>query len=412
MRSSWDPAALYCSFDAGPSGMAHWHYDNLSFTIYAYGKNMIVDPGKIVTFGNFKTSKKHNTISVDGYGQAGESAVSAKVSDSPWITNDRFDFVASKHTQGYGGRNERTGIVHERQAFFLKGEYWIISDLVRGSGRHRITSNFHINSELLDIDKGVGIVRTRDERGANLAIAATSSEDLSFRQYFGETEQPHRGWMIVWGTRKQVANMFGKKQRAIIRSGVRANATLVPIVKLEIEQNGKLPLGLDTLIYPYPESKRTPRISLMKDVNGKNQYARELHVSLQDTPAGDKQLEDYFVTSFEGSQTLEVADFSLQGQAAHIRKKLDGQLVHILLINATEISEGKKLLVQCQPEAQSLSIIYKDDTVLVEGSEPDTFKVYAPGVSKLILNNRSVAATRQGGYLEIQNANRAKQDSN
>jgi hypothetical protein len=85
MRSSWEKDATLVGFHCGPLpghrnqsdptreanqgfGPGHGHPDINSFNIYAFGEYLAVDPG----YTRHKDTRNHNTVIVNGYGQAGE----------------------------------------------------------------------------------------------------------------------------------------------------------------------------------------------------------------------------------------------------------------------------------------------------------------------------------------------------
>ena len=76
-RSGWDRDARLLIFDCGPLGEGgHGHYDLLSFEAFAYGRPLVVDPGRF-TYSEeppnlrrwFRGTAAHNTVTVDGLDQ-------------------------------------------------------------------------------------------------------------------------------------------------------------------------------------------------------------------------------------------------------------------------------------------------------------------------------------------------------
>jgi uncharacterized heparinase superfamily protein len=64
---------LYMAFDGGPFGMSHQHEDKLGFWLSAYGRSLLVDPGRYLydtSPGSFRhvvlRTDAHSTICVDG----------------------------------------------------------------------------------------------------------------------------------------------------------------------------------------------------------------------------------------------------------------------------------------------------------------------------------------------------------
>ena len=51
MRSGWDPGARYLMFEAGPYGLGHQHEDKHHIDVYAYGRSLLLDPGRFTYVG-------------------------------------------------------------------------------------------------------------------------------------------------------------------------------------------------------------------------------------------------------------------------------------------------------------------------------------------------------------------------
>jgi hypothetical protein len=150
IRNSWSDTSDYCCFDFGeiahgvfkdetPSA-AHGHADILSFELTLKGKPLIIDPGFHNYFGPldwhqfFRSTQGHNTITVNGAGQAvhegriGWSNVSSSTLVH-WVSCDEFDFVA--------GAIDRFAkipydIFHRRYIIFNRELYFLIIDEVNG----------------------------------------------------------------------------------------------------------------------------------------------------------------------------------------------------------------------------------------------------------------------------------------
>src|SRR5438132_11443639 len=75
MRSGSDGNARQITFDAGPTGGQHGHFDLLNFELDGYGKPLISDPG-IYTYDSSVrrnwaiSTPAHNTVSVDNTSHA------------------------------------------------------------------------------------------------------------------------------------------------------------------------------------------------------------------------------------------------------------------------------------------------------------------------------------------------------
>lgn len=148
---------LFLMFIAGPQNpkythAPHRHLDDLSFVLNAYDTNFIVDSGTFTYNGDFTWRKyfkgriAHNTGVIDEQDPVQIEAVfeTPRVPITEicgYLTNDKFDWVASK----YNGYKDLT---HIRHIFFVKSEYWLVVDLLKGSGDHTYDLYFHFNSDL------------------------------------------------------------------------------------------------------------------------------------------------------------------------------------------------------------------------------------------------------------------------
>ena len=166
MRDDWDNGNNYCCFDCGeiahgvfkdetPSA-AHGHADILSFELFLNGSPVIIDPGFNTYFGPvewhryFRSTRGHNTIEVNGSGQAhhegrlGWSNVSSPKFDF-WISRPELDFVSGAIDRF---AKLHKGIFHRRSILFRKGMYFLIIDQIDGirSGESiNIESSFHFS---------------------------------------------------------------------------------------------------------------------------------------------------------------------------------------------------------------------------------------------------------------------------
>lgn len=145
MRSSWDTKPYTDArqmFFKATTHPGHGHPDQLSFTMYAYGCEILTDPGN-PNYGlpiepEVRRTSSHNTICVDEKDQAG-----CPGSQNAWITTRGLDFVDAQCAP-------YKGLVHRRQIVFLKSgsgspDYWLVHDWVSGEGEHTYDLNFHFS---------------------------------------------------------------------------------------------------------------------------------------------------------------------------------------------------------------------------------------------------------------------------
>ena len=140
MRSSWDArTSLAMSFvNTTVSHKSHFHNDNLSITLWAYGKILLTDQGygsdqtgdggRIWTYN--KSQVQHNTVTVNDnydYLNDGVCAYTKVANDSSWEkkfeSNKLYDFVE------YACNGFSTSQIQQRSVAFMKEQkFWIVSD--------------------------------------------------------------------------------------------------------------------------------------------------------------------------------------------------------------------------------------------------------------------------------------------
>ncbi|CDM66250.1 heparinase II/III family protein [Pyrinomonas methylaliphatogenes] len=152
LRDGWTQDANYMLIDCGPHGVlncGHAHADVLAFDLAARGRTLLVDPGTYTYTGSdlerrrFRSSAMHNALTIDGLSSSEPDGPFtwksiARARAIEWISDQRFDLFEGEH-DGY----ESVGAQHRRSVFFLKGDYWIMRDLVSAAGDHLCALHFH-----------------------------------------------------------------------------------------------------------------------------------------------------------------------------------------------------------------------------------------------------------------------------
>jgi Heparinase II/III-like protein/Heparinase II/III N-terminus len=137
--------------DAGPQGAiaaGHGHADALSIQLSNGGNELLVDPGTCEYVGNqdirnqFRGTAAHNSVQIDGRDQpppmgpfSWEYLITCKVSS--WVEGESFDLFA-------GSYETLDGLVHRRDVVYCKPEFWLVHDVIEGTGKHPITTFWHL----------------------------------------------------------------------------------------------------------------------------------------------------------------------------------------------------------------------------------------------------------------------------
>lgn len=150
---------LQAVIDAGPQGAfrgGHGHADALSLTLHAEDRELLGDPGtyEYVCAGierdRFRGTAAHNTLQLDGLNQTEPKGPFAwqcltNTKAEIWINGLTFDLFVGSH-DGYSLPGFPA--VHRRWVFFRKTKFWLIRDLMLGTGDHQVDLSWHLNPEL------------------------------------------------------------------------------------------------------------------------------------------------------------------------------------------------------------------------------------------------------------------------
>jgi hypothetical protein len=144
-------------FDCGPLGPdyqpGHGHCDVLSYELSLGGQRVVIDTG-ISTYepgperAYERSTAAHNTLRID-YEEQAEIWSSFRVGRRPQVGKLRdgndgpFHFLSGGH-DAY----RRLGVAHTRTILFHAPDTWIVADLLRGSGSHRVESFLHFHPQV------------------------------------------------------------------------------------------------------------------------------------------------------------------------------------------------------------------------------------------------------------------------
>lgn len=196
MRSEWDEQpfehARHLVFKASPRG-PHGHLDQLSLTLYAYGRPLLIDPGRLNYRAQgrvFRSTPYHNTVTVDGRDQRDGDA-----SFEHWKSTETYDLAVGSH-QLY------PGVTHRRKIVFVKPHFWIVRDDLMSDDNHRFEHRWHFpeNAGPREIDGHA--VATHFAEGGNLLLKPITEIAESFVEkydiaYKWDECVPAKSWCYV-----------------------------------------------------------------------------------------------------------------------------------------------------------------------------------------------------------------------
>jgi len=318
MRTGWDPNDLYMLFDAGPYGYGHQHEDALSFVIYSHGRYQLVDAGTYAYDSSqwrqyVISTRGHNTIRVDGLdqhrgGRPREQYVVSKPLPNKWIAGDGFDYASGVYNDGYGSKND-VKVVHARSIFFVRPEYWIVTDFLTPADNksHSYESMFHLDSPSVVADGKTA--RTENIDTGNLAVIAPADDDASLRIVTAQEKPVVQGW--------------------ILKSGYEMRP--LPTAIYTKEQAG--PASFQYVFFPTAKGAQCPVTGVKRLDAG---TAAGMEISFQDGHT------DYFVQARDNAM-IKFLDFETDAEAVFVRMK-DGKVVKAMLAGGTGLTrDGKQV---------------------------------------------------------------------
>jgi len=176
---------------AGPA--SHMHHDLLSFECWADGMTYVVDPGTYLYTGSsrwrnhFRSTASHNTVTVDGQEQTRllddpnlfpiNRDEAARFTLRGWQAAEYLDSFDGEHT---GYRRLVQPVTHRRQIWFEKPDgFWVIRDLLTGTGAHRIAGYLHFAPMEVTIESNDPWIVSAGSPDRRLVIAWVPSPGLS-----------------------------------------------------------------------------------------------------------------------------------------------------------------------------------------------------------------------------------------
>ncbi|MFC1452546.1 alginate lyase family protein [Verrucomicrobiota bacterium] len=225
---------LYLAFDAGPYGAGHQHEDKLGFWLFAYGRSLLVDPGRhlydwsAVSFYDYlRSTTAHSTVKVDGKCQHSAGRRETWIAREPlvleWVAEAGDVRAAGAYDLGYGEDNA-LDVTHRREIVFVRERFWVIFDRVGGEGEHQVESRFQFAPGELAVDGTRAHTCFAD---ANLLLVAAATAPFGDIHVECGRNEPRGGWY---------SERYGR---------------IEPAPALSLSTRSELPLRMAVLLFPY-----------------------------------------------------------------------------------------------------------------------------------------------------------------
>lgn len=294
MRAECEPNAcesgrqLVLKASRGP----HSHCDSLAVSIYAFGRELLIDGGR-----DTRTAS-HNTTCVDAQDQPNLGGRLDR-----WFSNAGMDWAVASH-------HAYKDLTVIRSIAFVKPEYWLVRDELENKVErtHTFSQNWWVRSDAALVeDQATMAVRSTSAAGPNILIASADR---------------------------------GSVASAAISDGISSTPGW------SYTKSGQLPIVLDTLLYPYP-IEQLPTVSIQRlQIEGPAKGVMALKVTTADGI-------DYVIASRKGPQAVlipseqirvdaELAIIRIRGGRA---VRLSGQSIRNVSISGTTlVSQDQPML--------------------------------------------------------------------
>lgn len=271
MRDNWKSDGQYLFFDAQPKGNSK-NADISSLALYAHGRQL--------TTGSVRVLGTTPTVS--------------DVLGTQWITTSEFDWV--------GKWSQAADAHHKRGIFYLKGEYFLLHDLVLGAEAQTLEQTFHLGGGIdTHIDAEAGYTWTGDARRSNLFMGVTDMTDVTIAL---------------------------AEDSAIYR------------------RNSESPAALNTLLFPMrPGVKAHPTISDIEVRTDADVLGTGFTLALPNTT-------DTFLVSNDGLAEMSTEDIRFVGEYLFLRRDASGG-VQFIMLNGRFLQVSPKVLADLAEPCES-----------------------------------------------------------
>ena len=285
MRDGWEPDAQYLFFDAHPSEKPS-HTDTSTLVLHAHGRPL--------------------TTSAVGVLETTRSEPDAL--NTRWITTPVFDFVEKwdVSTAALGNAQavpKTTEVHHKRAIFYLKGEYFVLHDLVLGAGAHTLEQVFRLGRDVgSQLAADSGTTWTQDAHRSNLFIGATDTTDLVI-------------------TLDEDGVLYRKRQE----SPMAANTVLLPMK---------------------PEVEVRPLLSAIEVLTDPDVLGTGFTLQLPNAT-------DTFLISDDGLAEMSTVDIRCVGEFLFLRRDTSGAVVQFVMLNGRFLQVDGNVLIDLDEARES-----------------------------------------------------------
>ncbi|KRE99829.1 hypothetical protein ASG89_27235 [Paenibacillus sp. Soil766] len=369
MRTGWSDNDKYMFIENGDTdyGGSHSHPDDLSLVMYAYGKRLIADPGVYTydmpsTVGEWlrDTTEAHNTVEVNNTTQSLRGSRQL----NKWITNDGFDFYDGQH-------DDYAPISQNRKVFFVKPNYWIVSDVMTGgSGANTYEQLWHFRPNTLSLNGTTKAATTQFAGEPNVKIVPADPTSITAavrNGYYSDTKAAYSAAQYLAYTKSASGST-----------------------------------SYDTVIFPEDTGQNHNVTVSRLSMAGVNPYtATSLTINLDSGNNGN--VGTYYLSHETTHPTRSFGTYGYNGELAYIEKTSGGALSQFAINEGSLLTDGATNLFSTTGKVQNLSVKYSGTTLQLASSEKLAYAVtiYAPAATSVTFNGSGIAFTKAGNFITV-----------
>lgn len=320
---------------------SHGHWDMNNVTMYAYGRLLLMDPGR-TKYGTplmyqLTENTSHNVLLVDD-----EKMNRRPPQRNAFAETDVADYVDNSYMDLY------PGVDHTRAVVFVRPGYYVVFDTADGKAPHRYGLNWWLTSPgHVSVDEAAGRVVTDMPGGANLLMLTPDTEGLKIALRHGTIDA-------------------GGKIRDDI-----------PVVTF---QHTGQAFGLfTTLLYPIPAGSPAPKVRVSAVRFGPDRTTR---ICTVDTPGG---VDVITYVSGHGASVVRLDPSGSVRSVAVFGLKAAGQ-------GASTAVAGE--IISSGAPISMLSAVYEPDTLVITSEDSDaSIRIATLGRKKALVNGTAKAVS-------------------
>jgi len=373
MRSSWEDDAFAMSFINTPEG-SHDHNDELSVTMFAYGRFLLVDPayGASSTDGSheyMEAAQRHNLVTVNDSDHDDKRGCF----EGAFESNKLYDFVE------YGGIYTQN-VTQKRNILYLKGQkFWIIGDYASPEDKS-VKNSYEQNWNMLpnanvSYDEETMVIQSNFE-DYNVTLVPVGIEGMNVYQ---------EDTLFVGGSTSFTENVKTVLQKEETGDAIFNTIVLPRNLNEDFEVEARV---ADTGLDPDIVNAFVARIK--NTLTGKENYYYYYH--LNDTTK---------------KQKVNVGKFATDATTMLIETDVDGNIISTFLMDATvleDVSREGKVLFYSKSPIDSIAyetngqVIYIYSSTITDEQMKD-ITIYAPNQFNARLESGFVDGKKSGAYL-------------